>query len=213
MEALKVIARWSRNNLAFARTIIVVLHIAIGIICTYVGITLSSMHVHIPVLHFWLACCTFIVFSFSFRKVVTRASTYKSRKTSEGLILLSVMAMTITSANQTTPAHFIFDAPLHGNFVKIKVTENTTLTTKDLPKPSPEPGAKKGASAGAIILAILVGLLLAGVILSLACSLACSEQGALAILVTIGGLVGIVFLMRLIIQSSKRRRRSATASA
>jgi Ca2+/Na+ antiporter len=187
-------------------------HIIIGICACYIGVQLNKNNILIPVQVFWFLLMLFFAISILHQQLYPARLSFFRKKLFYLVILLTGFIMTITTSNRPDTNHLSMYSTLQGSFAEKKESVPvpvTKLTGKEVRKHLKE--LKKemratGASGGAIAISVVVGLILIVLVASLACTLACNNQGALAIIVLLGGLAGVFFIMKAIIRSSTRRR-------
>jgi hypothetical protein len=208
---MKSLAYWSRDHKNTARLLIAVCHVMIAGLALYIGTSLKALQLNIPASVFWIAISVFIAVTFLFSKSYKTFSFY-ARKKLDAVILLSGFVIMVAFSNQKSVEHFVSYNSLHGSFVSKEVEPSKVGSAKpslkDLKKQLKELrkiARNNNASGGGIALAILTAVLLGYLLLIAVCSLSCSGQDALAVIVLIGGIAGIFFLCKLIIQTTKRK--------
>jgi hypothetical protein len=216
---LKTIANWSRQHFIAARIIIALSHTIIGICATYIGIQLKKNNVFFPTQLFWFFLILFFAVSIYHQQFYSFRLPFYKRKFLDLVILLSGFMMIITTSNQPDTNHLNFYTTLKGSFAERKanalvpvIKPNGKEVRKQWKELKKEMKAG-GASGGSIAIAVVVGLILIALVASASCSLACNNQGALSIIVLLGGLAGIFFIMKAIIKSSTRHRNNMKAAA
>jgi hypothetical protein len=191
----------------------------IGICGSYLGVQLNANNIFIPTSVFWFSLILFSGISILHQQLYSSRLSFYKRKLLDLVILLSGFMMIITTSNRPDTNHLNMYTTLQGSFAEKKVSASEPVikpTGKEVRKQWKE--LKKemratGASGGAIAISVVVGLVLIALVASLACTLACNNQGALSIVVLLGGLAGVFFIMKAIIRSSTRRRNLAQAPA
>ena len=222
---MKTIAIWGRNNKMPARFIIVISYVLLNLIALFLGDLLHSINLAFTPL-FCAVTVVLTLVGYMMYPLKSRKSAYRNffiRQKSADFILVTATFLFIvylgnalnnhqnTFRNPVQAISFItgnISASIHSSPVEKKISGKKDLRKKiraeikSLRKAYKE--STKGQKTVYIILAVLAALILLYGLTGLACSIACSGSEALAIVVGIVGLAGIIFGLIKVIQRITR---------
>jgi threonine/homoserine/homoserine lactone efflux protein len=177
-----------------------------------VGKGLNQNNIIFSPIVFWAALLIICVVMLAFSKPYYFFSFYK-KKRYDALVLLLSFVMMVAFANEKSTKYFISYNGLQSSFPTEKLVTTTTTNKSSRPsfkdlkrqfKELKKVAKSDRASTGGIIGAVLVAVLLTPLVAAASCSLECNGQGALAILVLLGGFTAIFLICWAILKISKK---------
>ena len=220
---MKKISLWAKHHPEWSWIIIIICQLLIYNAGMYTGGLLDSMGIHIPVLVFLISVSLFLLTFLIYPNATRRQQSYAFQKTCDLLIGLSAFVCICFYYNSNTRVTSINAySSLQGSlFIKAKkdTSANATVT---LSKKEQRQQLKKyrslmrqykkehpnDSSGKALVITLIVigGLLGLGIVAALACSLSCSGADAAALLVGVGGIIGVIWLCVHLIKRVLRKK-------
>ncbi|MGZ5286906.1 MAG: hypothetical protein ACXWB9_06970 [Flavisolibacter sp.] len=219
---MKNVSAWASRHPWPTRFIIVLLiYPLLNLTGWALGMMLLENGFQLNVLGIYLLCiAAFFIMAFypRTRERHRYQNFYVSRKIGDGLLALTTFLL-ITWTGNVSGNNRVATAPLHASEQSIKknvsiekpsTKEKKTFKKflKDLRKKYKD--ASKGGKVGLIVLTIVVALILIYLLAALSCSIACGGAEALAWIVAIFGLGGIIFGTVKVIQRITRGPKKVT---
>jgi hypothetical protein len=218
---MKKISGWANQHYRMAQGIIVLCHTLLYFAAMYTGNLLHEAGIILPLPVLFAAITVFLAGVFFYPS----GGRYFLQKTCDLTIGLTVFICVCFLYNDNSRVNSFNAYPaLHGSLGMIKETykkdsvpsDMHTLSKKELRKQSAVlkkilrqgPNEKSDGTKTLLIILIVLGALLGLALVSvLACWLSCSGAGVAAVLVAVGGVVGVVWLAVICIKSVLRKRK------
>lgn len=222
---MKTLAFWGRNNKNSARLIIIFSYVLLNLIALFLGDLFYSLNIAFtPIFCVFAVALTLIGYMIYPSKV--RKHEYKNffirQKSADLLLVTSTFLFVVYFGNSLNTTNHSFRNPVQAiSFItesnssafNHSSVEKKTLSKKDFRKKiraelkslrKAYKDSTKGQKTLYIALAVLAALVLGYGVAALACHISCSGSEALAIVVGIVGIAGIVFGLVKVIQRITR---------
>lgn len=213
---MKKLSYWARGHRTAARILIIIFQLLLVLSALFIGTEFRHLELGLgwsfAVIAFTILITAVLVYPHRFRE---RSSSYVRHKTCDFLIAMSCSCLLCFTVNRNYTAALI-PPGVYGSLPSSESVKMIKTIMEKYPRPA-KPPRKRTALAFLLILAVIVGSFacLYG-IAALACSLSCSGSVAMAYVVTIAGLAGVVTLaivgIRAILRWARRGRLSIRRS-
>jgi hypothetical protein len=229
------ISFWAKAHPGLARILIVILHLLLGLLAIEMALELKNLGLDLPAWPLWVASAAVLYHIIVYPRQKTAADRKvfrRQRMQCDLALIIAGWVLLLGLSNRDLPAQLPVRPQAQLSALRLEGQESSlkrmfrplnpfvqknkpgtwrTFVRKHLEERRAELAGQKKLTLLKVLLLLLFSAASITILAYLSCSLACSELGALAILVALGGLVGIVallcmFLRQTLPDDTKRQR-------